>query len=151
MEQILNALGGLALKAIPTICIFVLLYFYLKAMLFKPLEKVLAERDALTEGAKKAAEAAFAAAERKQKEYEQKFAEAQAEVYRIQEETRRQWLEAQASQVAEARKQMEQTVHGAKEQIATEAAVTRDGLAQSSTQLADEIAAMLLARRERTA
>src|SRR5579862_3718628 len=109
MEQILNALGGLALKAIPTICIFVLLYFYIKAMLFRPLEKVLTERDALTEGAKKAAEAAFAAAERKQKEYEQKFAEAQAEVYRIQEETRRQWLEAQASQIADARKRMEET------------------------------------------
>ncbi len=151
MEQILNALGGLALKAIPTVFIFILLYFYLKAMLFAPLERVLRERDTLTAGAKKAAESAFAAAERKQKEYEQKFAEAQAEVYRVQEETRRQWLEAQSAQIAEARRQMEQAVHAAKEQIATDAAIARNGLAESSAQLADEIAAMLLARRERAA
>src|SRR5579885_679388 len=122
MEQTLNALGGLMLKAIPTICLFILVYFYLKAMLFKPLQKVLDEREALTEGAKKTAEASFAAAERKQKEYEAKFAEARAEVYKIQEETRRKWLEEQASQVAEARKHMEASIHAAKAQIAAEAA-----------------------------
>ncbi|HWZ31399.1 MAG TPA: ATP synthase F0 subunit B [Bryobacteraceae bacterium] len=135
------------LKAIPTICLFVLLYFYIKAMLFKPLEKVLDERHALTEGARKAAEASFAAAERKQAEYEQKFADARAEVYRLQEETRRQWLEAQAAQVANARKHMEESVKAAKEQIAGEAVTARDGLAVSSSQIADQIAGAVLARR----
>ena len=135
------------LKAIPTICLFVLLYFYLKTMLFRPLEKVLNERDVLTEGAKKAAEASFAAADAKQKEYEQKFAEARAEVYRLQEETRRQWLETQAAQLAEARKHMEESVHAAKSQIAAEAAAARDTLAGTSSQLADEIASTILTRR----
>ena len=135
------------LKAIPTICLFVFVYFYLKAMLFRPLEKVLHERDVLTEGAKKAAEASFARADAKQKEYEQKFAEARAEVYRLQEEARRKWLDAQAAQVAEARRHMEESVHSAKQQIAAEAAAARDTLATTSSQLADEIASTILARR----
>ena len=151
MEQTLNALSGLMLKAIPTICLFILVYFYLKAMLFRPLEKVLRERDALTEGARKTAEASFAAAERKQKEFEAKFAEARAEVYKVQEETRRQWLEDQASQLAEARKRMEETIHAAKAQIASEAAAARGGLSASSAELADEIASTILARRSSAA
>ena len=139
------------LKAIPTIFVFVLLYFYIKAMLFRPLEKVLRERDALTEGAKRTAEAAFAAADAKQKEYEQKFTEARAEVYKVQEETRRQWLEEQAAQVADARKKMEQTVRGAKDQIAAEASTARQSLESTSSQLAEEIVAAILASRGRAA
>jgi F-type H+-transporting ATPase subunit b len=151
MEQTLNALGGLMLKAIPTICLFIVVYWYLKAMLFRPLDQVLKERDALTEGAKRTAEASFAAAERKQKEYEAKFAEARAEVYRIQEETRRKWLDDQAAQLGEARKQMEESVHAAKQQIVAEAASAREGLTASSAQLADEIAATILSRRSSAA
>ncbi|HVN27174.1 MAG TPA: ATP synthase F0 subunit B [Candidatus Binataceae bacterium] len=139
------------LKAIPTILLFILVYWYLKAMLFRPLEKVLAERDALTEGAKRTAEASFAAAERKQKEYEAKFAEARAEVYKIQEETRRKWLEDQAAQLAETRKRMEESVHAAKAQIQAEAATARQGLEASSAQLAEEIASAILARRSSAA
>jgi F0F1-type ATP synthase membrane subunit b/b' len=120
-------------------------------MLFRPLEKILQQRDALTDGAKRTAEAAFEAADRKQKEYELKFAEARAEVYKIQEETRRKWLADQATQVAEARNTMEQTVRGAKAQIATDAATARESLAAASSQLAEEIAAAILARRGQAA
>jgi F-type H+-transporting ATPase subunit b len=151
MEQTLNALGGLMLKAIPTVLLFVILYFYIKAMLFRPLEKVLAQRDALTDGARRTAQAAFEAAERKQKEYEQKFADARADVYKLQEETRRKWIEDQTAQVAEARKSMEQTIRGAKDQIAAEAATARERLAATSSQLAEEIAATVLSKRERAA
>lgn len=139
------------LTAIPTICLFVLLYFYIKAMLFRPLEKVLAERDALTEGAKRTAESSLAAAERKQQEYEQKFAEARAQVYKIQEETRRKWLDDQAAQVGEARKRMEESVRAAKDQIAAEGATAREGLAAASAELADKIATAIMTRKERAA
>jgi len=147
MEQTLNALSGLMLKAIPTICLFVLVYFYLKAMLFRPLQKVLDERESLTEGARKTAEASLAAAERKQNEYEAKFAEARAEVYKLQEETRKKWLDDQASQLAEARRRMEETIHTAKSQIAAEAAAAQAGLAASSSELAEEIASSVLSRK----
>ena len=131
-------------KAIPTIFLFIILYFYLKVMLFGPLEKVLKQRDELTAGARKAAEASRAAAERKQQEYERKFTEARAEVYRAQEETRNKWLNDQASQTAEARQGSDAAIRGAKEQIEAEASAARDTLAGTSAQLADEIATAIL-------
>jgi len=133
-------------KAIPTILLFIVLYFYLKAMLFGPLEKVLKQRDELTAGARKAAEASRAAAERKQQEYERKFAEARAEVYRAQEETRGQWLNDQAEQAAEAHRRSDESIRAARQQIEAEASTARETLTGTSSQLADEIATAILSR-----
>lgn len=139
------------LKAIPTVLLFLLVYFYLKSMLFSPLEKVLAQRDVLTEGARRAAEEGQAEAERKQQEYEKKFNEARAEVYRSQEELRREWMDQQTAQVAEARKGGEAAVHSAKEQMASEMAGAREDLTLPSAALAEEISQAVLARRVRSA
>jgi F-type H+-transporting ATPase subunit b len=147
MEQTLQALGGILLKAIPTIFLLLLLHFYFKAMLFGPLEKVLRQRDELTEGARKAADQSLAAAERKAQEYEAKLREARAEVYRQQEETRRKWLEDQSAQIAEAHARMAAAVRQAKEQISSEAAAAQQVLLESSSALADQIATAVLARR----
>jgi F-type H+-transporting ATPase subunit b len=147
MEQTLQALGGILVKAIPTVVLVLLLHFYLKAMLFGPLEKILKQREELTEGARKAASASLAEAERKTAEYEAKLRDARAEVYREQEETRRKWLDRQATQVAEARAAMEVSVREAKAQIATEAATARTTLLSTSSALADEIATAVLSRR----
>jgi F-type H+-transporting ATPase subunit b len=146
MEQTFQALGGLLVKAIPTICFLLLLHFYFKAMLFGPLEKVLKQRDELTEGARKAAQASLAAAERKEQEYETKLRDARSEVYRAQEETRRRWLEDQASQTAQARQRSEAAVRAAREQIAADAAASHQSLAETSSKLADEIVTVILAR-----
>jgi F-type H+-transporting ATPase subunit b len=151
MEQNLQALGGLMLKAIPTICLFLLVYFYLRSMLFTPIEKVLQRRGVLTEGARKAAEQSLSAAERKQQEYEKKFNEARAEVYRAQEEIRRGWLDQQAAQVADARKKAEEAVRLARAQIVVEMAGTRENLTVPSAELAEEITQAVLARRVRSA
>lgn len=135
------------LKAIPTIVLLIFVYFYLKSMLFTPLEKVLKQRDALTAGARKGADQSLAEAERKQQEYERKFAEARAEVYKTQEETRRKWLDDQAAQVAAERERMEARVHQEKERIGTETTAVRDQLALPSAELAGQIADSLLARK----
>jgi len=134
-------------KAIPTVLLLILVYYYLKAMLFGPLDKVLKQRDELTEGARKVAADSLAAADRKQAEYELKFAEARAEVYRLQEETRRQWLEDQAGQVAETRQRMEERVHNEKLGIAADAAQARVNLTAPSGDLAEKIAERILARK----
>jgi F-type H+-transporting ATPase subunit b len=147
MEETLHALGGLMLKAIPTVCLLLILHWYFKAMLFGPLEKVLKQRDELTEGARKSAEQSLAAAERKQQEYEKKFNEARAEVYRAQEETRRKWLEDQAAHVEEARQRSAQIIHEAKQQIEAEAAAARVSLTATTATLADEIATSILSRK----
>ncbi len=133
--------------AIPTILLLILLYFYLKSMLFGPLEKVLRQRDQLTAGARKAAEESLTAAERKQLEYERKFAEARAEAYKAQEETRRKWLDDQAGQVEASRTQAGEMVQAEKARIATEASAARESLAASSSGLAESIADAILARK----
>ena len=146
MEQTLQALSGILLKAIPTICLLLLVHFYFKAMLFGPLEKVLKKREELTEGTRVAAQQSLASAERKQREYEAKFRDARAEVYRAQEETRRRWLEEQAAQMADARQRSEASIRTAKKEIAAAAAAARESLQSTSGALADEIATAILGR-----
>ena len=147
MEQTLQALSGILLKAIPTVFLVVVLLVYFKAMLFGPLERVLRQREELTEGARRVARESLAGADRKQQEYEARFREARAEVYRAQEETRRGWLEDQAAQVAAAHQSSEASVRAARQQIAVEFADAQKNLSETSATLADEIANVVLARR----
>ncbi|HTS76592.1 MAG TPA: ATP synthase F0 subunit B [Bryobacteraceae bacterium] len=147
MEQTIQALGGLMQKAIPTIILLIIVFWYFRAMLFAPLARVLKQREELTEGARKAAEKSLALAEDKQKEYEQKFDDARAGVYRLQEETRRKWLEEHAAHVAEARARSEQIVREATERISAEADQARAGLTGLSAELAGEIVSAILERR----
>ena len=147
MEQTLHALAGILQKAALTVALLLLLHFYLKAMLFGPLEKVLKERDRLTKGAREAGARSLAAADKKTQEYEAKLREARAEVYKEQEEIRRRWLEDQASEVAQARERNAAAVRKAREEIVAEAAAARRSLTESSGALADEIATTVLAGR----
>jgi F-type H+-transporting ATPase subunit b len=147
MDQMLQALGGILLKSIPTICLLLLLYFYLKAMLFEPLNQVLKQRDDLTSGTRRDAEKSLREAERKVQEYEGKMRDARAEVYREQEVIRARWLEDQAAQVAGARERTGAGVATARERLAAEIAGARLSLTESSGALADEIATAVLSRR----
>ena len=143
----MQALGGILLKSIPTICLLLFLYFYLKIMLFGPLNKVLKQRDALTAGTRHAAEKSLQEAERKVLEYDLKMREARAEVYREQEELRRGWLADQAAQIATAHQATNAAIAKNKEQMGLEAAAARQSLLETSGALADEIASALLTRR----
>lgn len=147
MEQTLQALVGILEKAVPTVLLLIVLHFYLKAMLFKPLAKMLRERDALTKGARQTAEESLAAAERKTAEYEAKLQAARGEVYREQEEIRRKWLAEQAEQIERGRERTAAAVRDAKFQIAREAAAARTSLLETSGMLADQIASTILNRR----
>jgi F-type H+-transporting ATPase subunit b len=147
MEQTLQDLTGILLKAIPTIIILVLLHNFLKFVLFAPVEKMLQERNALTHGARKAAEQSLANAERKTAEYEAQFRDAKAVVYKEQEETRRKWLEDQAAQMARAKTDSEAQVSLARKEILAEASSARATLERTSEVLAEEIATSLLTRR----
>jgi F-type H+-transporting ATPase subunit b len=148
MEQTLQALTGILLKAIPTVIILVILHNFLKAVLFGPTEKMLKERDALTGGARNIATHSLAEAERKTKEYEAKLRDAKAAVYKNQEEMRRQWLEDQAKQIEQAHANAAVMVSNAKKEIVAEAAVARASLESSSQALADQIATNLLGGRK---
>src|ERR1700676_1570883 len=147
MQETLQALGGILLKAIPTIILLIVLHFYLKAVLFGALDRVLKERRKLTEATRGPAEASLAAATRKADEYEAKLREARAAVYKQQEEIRKRWLEEQAQQVAEARARSESAVKAAREAIALDADSARKSLQETSVAVADQIVATVLGRR----
>ena len=69
MDAMLQALGGILLKAVPTFLLVVLLHFYLKGVFFKPLRKVLRQRYEATEGARKLAAESLERAAAKTAEY----------------------------------------------------------------------------------
>ena len=147
MQETLNALGGILLKAIPTVILLIILHFYLKAVLFGPLDRIMQKRRELTEGARKTAQDSLAAATRKADEYEAKLRDARAAVYKQQEEIRKRWMEEQAQQVAEARARSEATVKAAREAIAADATAARKSLQDSSAMVADQIVTTVLGRR----
>ena len=79
MQEMVHQLGDLFLQAVPTVLIILLFYFILRALFFKPLLKVMAERDARTVGAQKAAEQAQAAVAEKDKQYQDALKQAACE------------------------------------------------------------------------
>jgi F-type H+-transporting ATPase subunit b len=147
MEETLKALGGILLKAIPTFVLVLLLHFYLKKMLFGPLDRVLKQRDDATNGARKAAEESFAKAEKRAAEYEAAIRDARAEVYKEQEAARTRLVAEQDAKTQESRRGMEELVKDAKLRLEAETEAARKSLADSAGMLAEQIAAQVLARR----
>ncbi len=147
MDETLNALGGLLLKALPTFVLLVLLHFYLKHIFFHPLEKVLKQRSDLTEGARQSAELSLDAASRKTAEYEAALREARSEIYREQEEARRRWRDEQAAAILDAKGRAKSMVAQARAQLAEDAARAREALKGESEALASRIAGAILERR----
>jgi F-type H+-transporting ATPase subunit b len=147
MDVILHQLGELLLKAVPTFVIVVLLNFYLKAMFFKPLERVLNQRYEQTEGARKLAEESLQRAAAKTAEYEAALRGARGEVYHAQEQLHKQLQEQHSRQIGEARRAAEAAVQRARQQIAADVEAAKTGLERDSELLANQIAETILRRR----
>ena len=144
MEAIVGQLGNLFLQAVPTVLIILLFYFILRAIFFKPLLQVMAERDSRPAGAQKAAEAAQAATAERIKQYQEALRQARAQVYAEQEAARKQLLDERAAQFKEARTKASKEVTVAKERVAGELAAERRNLEASIMQLSAEIARRIL-------
>src|SRR6185295_5051195 len=98
MDAILQQLGELLLKAIPTFLLVVFLNYYLKAVFFRPLEKVLQRRYEATEGARKLAAESLERAAAKTAEYEAAIRGARTDLYKTQEQLVKQMQDKQAAQ-----------------------------------------------------
>ena len=144
MQVIGHQLGELFLQAVPTVLIILLFYIILRAIFFKPLLAVMAERDARTAGAQKAAEAAQAAAAEKVKQYQEALKQARGQVYAEQEAARKKLLDERAAQLKEARAKASAEVSAAKERIAGELAAARREVEATVSQLSAEIARRIL-------
>jgi F0F1-type ATP synthase membrane subunit b/b' len=144
MQAIGHQLGELFLQAVPTVLIILLFYFILRALFFKPLLQVMAERESRTAGAQKAAAEAQAAAAERVKQYQQALKQARGKVYAEQEVARKKLLDERAAQLKEARAKASGEVAAAKERIAGELAGARRDLEAAVAQLSAEIARRLL-------
>jgi F-type H+-transporting ATPase subunit b len=144
MQSIVGQLGELFLQAVPTVLIILLFYFILRAIFFRPLLQVMAERDARTAGAQKAAEAAQAAAAEKVKQYQDALRQARAQLYAEQDAARKKLLDERAALLKSARAKAAAEVTSAKERVAGELAAARNDVEATVAQLSAEIARRLL-------
>ena len=142
----LQALGGILLKAVPTFLLVILLHFYLKGNLFKPLQKVLRERYEATEGARKLAGESLERAAAKTAEYQTAMRAARSEIYQAQEQAHKRLQEAELAELTEARQRAEEAGQQAKAQLAGDVEAAKAGLARDSERLADQIAESILRR-----
>ena len=144
MQEIVRQLGELFLQAVPTVLIILLFYFILRVIFFKPLLAVMAERDARTVGAQKAAEAAKAAAIEKVKQYQDALKQARGQVYAEQEVARKKVLDERAAVIKEARAAAAAQVAAGKARTAGELAAARREIEATVAQLSAEIARRIL-------
>ena len=82
MDEILNQLGGLALGAVPTMVLFLLLVVAYGLLVRRPLDRVLAERRARTTGAVERARGEIAKAEARTADCEDRLRRARKKLSR---------------------------------------------------------------------
>jgi F-type H+-transporting ATPase subunit b len=146
MESTLHALGGLLLKAVPTLFLLLVVHFYLKKMFFRPMADVLAKRRAATEGLHEEAASTRAKAAEKTAAIEAQLRQARDEIYQEQEEARRRWTTEQASHLEQARNQARELIRQGRDRLDAEAAAAKKELGATADALADEIVGAVLKR-----
>ncbi|HVP51134.1 MAG TPA: hypothetical protein VMT05_03435 [Terriglobales bacterium] len=139
MEDILRQLGELLLAAIPTVVMFVILFFAYKLIVHKPLVAVLGERRARTEGAVEKATADIAAAEARTAEYERRLRDARLSIFKKQEARRQQSLQARSAAVAEARASADARVKAAQASLGQDVEHAKVSLQAESEAIANQI------------
>src|SRR5580692_11768592 len=147
MGQTLQALGGILLQAIPTICLLLIVHFYLKFVFFRPMREVLDKRREATEGARESAAAMLQKAAEKADALDAALRKARDEIYQENEATRRKWIDEQTGRLEEARRESRERIHQAKLELEAETAVAKKSLEATAETLAEAITRSLLARR----
>ena len=137
-------LGKLLLAAVPTSILLLLVYVLYAVLVHKPLQRVLAERRAKTEGAVEKARADIAAAEARTAEYEERLREARLLVFKRQEARRKEALDVRTKALGEARAKAQEQIKQARAAIADDANAAKAGLEGEAGRLASEIVQAVL-------
>jgi F-type H+-transporting ATPase subunit b len=144
MTELVHQIGELFLRAVPVALIVLVFFAVMRTLFFQPLLRVMAEREARTLGAQRAAEAAQAAASQKIKEYENALKEARAKVYAEQDALRKKMQMERAIFLKEIRAKAEVDVAKGKELVAQELQAAKKEIAATIGILAGEIARRVL-------
>jgi F-type H+-transporting ATPase subunit b len=144
MDEILNQLGGLVLGSVPTMILFILLVVAYGFLVRRPLERVLAERQARTSGAVEQARGAIAASEAETTAYEQKLRAARAEIEAMYEARRKQWDAERETALDEVRRSSQERIRVARQEIEQNAADARRQIEGLSGELSSRVLAAVL-------
>jgi F-type H+-transporting ATPase subunit b len=144
MPSLVHQIGELFLRAVPVAVIVLIFYLVMRALFFKPLLKVMAERDARTLGAQKEAESAQSVAKDKVQHYEEQLKHAKAKVYAEQEAARKKLMDERAALLKDVRGKANADVNAAKERIGGEFDEAKKEIETSVPQLSAEIAGRVL-------
>jgi F-type H+-transporting ATPase subunit b len=139
MQEIGQQLGGLVLGSVPTMIFFILLVILYSVLVRRPLEKVLAQRRALTTGAVEQARGAISAAEAETVVYENKLRAARADVVAAREHLLQQWQGERETAIGEVREMAQDRVQTARKQIEAATVVARKQIETSTEMLSDQI------------
>jgi F-type H+-transporting ATPase subunit b len=144
MSELVHQIGELFLRAVPVALIVLLFYVVMRALFFQPLLKVMAERNARTLGAQKAAETAQAAAAEKVKQFEDALKQARAKVYAEQEAEVKKVQSERESLLKDARTKANAEVNAGKERVGGEFAAAKTEIQANIATLSNEIAQRVL-------
>jgi len=139
MDEILNQLGGLALGAVPTMVLFLLLVVAYGLLVRRPLDRVLAERRARTTGAVEQARGAISAAETKTADCEDRLRRARAAILAVREQRMKQWSAEREQALADARAATTQKVKAAKGEIEQSVAIAHLQIDGVCAELSEQI------------
>ena len=144
MDDTLRQLGELALGAVPTIILFVVIWILYRFVVHNALAAALGERRTKTVGAVERARSDVSAATQKTAEYEQRIAEARIAVFKAQEARRQRLLEQKTMAIAEARAAADTLLTTARKEIQKETEIARAKVQAESSSLATEIVRAIL-------
>ncbi len=130
------------------VIVFVLvLSVVLDRLLFRPVMRVMSEREGAIRSARELAESSRARARSASDEFEAKTRWARAEIYRQMEEKRRAALDRRAEIVANTRREVERSMADATRRVGAQAAAARAELEQNADTLATIIVERVLGRK----
>jgi F-type H+-transporting ATPase subunit b len=144
MGDILNQLEQLFLQSIPTVVFVFFLLVILEWLFFRPLTRVLREREEATVGALARAREQSATAEDKAREYEAAFQAARQEVYRQREAERKAALHERETTLQKGREQSEVWRQGAQATLRKDVEAVKQDLQTACRSLAQEITEVVL-------
>jgi F-type H+-transporting ATPase subunit b len=144
MDELLKQLGDLALGAVPTMILFILLVLAYRLILFGRLVKTRDERRERTSGALEKSRQAVGQADVRTQEYEARLRAARAEVFRNREQRMQRLNAEKDSALAAARLAAQQKVESAQSGLNAQAADARRQIEASANQLAAQVLAAVL-------
>ena len=144
MDELLRQLESLAIGAIPTLILFILLVLAYRFILYRPLIKTRSVRRERTIGAMEKSRMAIAAADARTQEYEAKLRTARAEIFRQREQRIQQTNAEKESALAAARLMAQQRVHEAQAALEAQTREAKKQIEGAAGTLAAQVLAAVL-------